>query len=142
MHAVYLDGVFDLFHASHLEFIKKVRQDAMKFFELNEYDIQVVVGVISDSDTESYKRTPVWNLSQRTRMLEQCKLVDKVVPGSPLHITKKFLDAHQIQLVYHADDSPQSEFFKVPINLGMMRYVPYDPELSTTAIIQKIKNEY
>ena len=121
MHTVYLDGVFDLFHASHLEFIKKVRQDAMKFFQVNEYDVQIVVGVISDSDTETYKRTPVWNLSQRTRMLEQCKLVDKVVSGSPLHITKKFLDTHQIQLVYHADDSPQSEFFKIPIDLGIMR---------------------
>lgn len=142
MHTVYLDGVFDLFHASHISFIQKVRKHAMKFFQVNEYDIRIVAGVISDKDVESYKRTPVMTLTQRVTMLQHCKIVDKVIPESPLVLTKEFLKQHNIELVYHADDSKQTEFFKVPIDLGIMQYVPYDQEVSTTAIIQKIKDYY
>jgi choline-phosphate cytidylyltransferase len=137
---VYLDGVFDLFHASHLKFIERVRKDATQMFKHEE--VRIIAGVISDKEVESYKRTPVWNLSQRARMVENCRLVDTVIRNSPLTITKDFLDKHRIEYVYHADDSQQSEFFKVPIELGIMRYVKYDEEMSTTAIIQKIKEQY
>ena len=74
MHTVYLDGVFDLFHASHISFIQKVRKHAMKFFQVNEYDIRIVAGVISDKDVESYKRTPVMTLTQRVTMLQHCNV--------------------------------------------------------------------
>ena len=74
MHTVYLDGVFDLFHASHISFIQKVRKHAMKFFQVNEYDIRIVAGVISDKDVESYKRTPVMTLTQRVTILQHCNI--------------------------------------------------------------------
>jgi cytidyltransferase-like protein len=142
MHTVYLDGVFDLFHVSHISFIQKVREHAVKFFQVNAYDIRIVAGVVSDKDVESYKRTPVMTLTQRVKMLQCCNLVDKVIPASPLVVTSEFLKYHNIELVYHADDSKQTDFFKVPIDLGIMQYVPYDAEVSTTAIIQKIKDHY
>jgi ethanolamine-phosphate cytidylyltransferase len=136
---VYVDGVFDLFHVSHLKFLKKVIEDATK--ELKS-PINIICGVISDKDCESYKRTPILNENQRTYMLQHCSIVDKVIKKSPLIITNNFLIEHNIKLVYHGNDSKQEDFFKVCIEKGIMRYVSYDNEISTTKIINKIKNNY
>ena len=137
---IYLDGVFDLFHASHLAFISSAIAHATA--ELKCPTVHVVCGVISDRDAESYKRTPVWNERQRATMLQHCTLVDTVVPNSPLVVTDAFLDRHDISLVYHANDSKQEDFFARAIARRIMRYIPYDTELSTTAIIHRIKTQY
>ena len=138
---VYIDGVWDLFHPSHLKFIERVREHATK--ELDNQDpsmIKLIAGVISDNDAKSYKRLPIMNESQRARMIESCSLVDFVVRNSPLLISEEFLITYNITLTYHANDSSQSDFFKVPIEKKMMRYVKYDDEISTTTIISKLKN--
>jgi ethanolamine-phosphate cytidylyltransferase len=135
---VYIDGVWDLFHPSHLKFIERVREHATK--ELYPSTIKIIAGVISDIDAKSYKHLPIMNESQRARMIESCSLVDFVVRNSPLIISEEFLSTYNITFIYHGDDSSQSEFFKVPIEKNMMRYVKYDDEVSTTKIISKIKN--
>ena len=129
MTRIYVDGVFDLFHIGHINLLKK----AKKFGDI------LVVGVISDKDTESYKRTPVINHENRIRMLEECSIVDEVIQTPPLVLTKEFIINNKIDLVIHADDSKQEEFFKVPIEMGIMRYVPYTKTISTTKIIKRIK---
>lgn len=126
---VYVDGVFDMFHYGHISFLNKVKL-------LGNF---LIVGVISDEDTISYKRQPVIPYEYRVKMLENCKLVDKVVPSSPLIITNDFIKKHSIDIVAHGDDSTQSDFFKVPIELGIMKYVPYTSGISTTQIISDIK---
>lgn len=137
---IYLDGVFDLFHPSHLAFISSAIAHASA--ELKCPTVHVVCGVISDDDAGSYKRIPVWNERQRATMLRHCTLVDTVVPNSPLHVTDAFLDRHDISLVYHANDSKQEDFFARAIAQGIMRYIPYDAEMSTTDIIRRIKTLY
>lgn len=129
MKTVYVDGVFDLFHAGHIKFLKQAKQ-------LGDY---LIVGIISDEDVETYKRKPIITLSNRVPILENCSLVDKVIPASPLKITEDFLRIHNIDVVVHGDDSKQEEFFKVPIDLNKMEYVKYTPNISTTDIIKKIK---
>ena len=135
---VYVDGVWDLFHPSHLKFIERVREHATK--ELDPSVVKIITGVISDNDAKSYKRLPIMNESQRARMIESCSLVDFVVRNSPLLISEEFLNTYNIALTYHGNDSNQSDFFKVPIEKKMMRYVKYDDEISTTTIISKLKN--
>ena len=58
-------------------------------------------------------------------MLRHCKIVDEVIENPPLVITKDFIQNNSIDLVVHADDSKQEVFFKIPIELGIMKYVPY-----------------
>jgi ethanolamine-phosphate cytidylyltransferase len=71
---VYVDGVFDLFHAGHIQFLKKAKS-------LGTY---LIVGVISDEACQSYKRKPIIDLNNRIIMVENIKIVDKVVTKSPL----------------------------------------------------------
>ena len=129
---VYVDGVFDLFHAGHIEFLKKAKS-------LGTY---LIAGVISDEACQSYKRQPIIDLNNRVIMLENTKIVDKVIKKSPLIISKDFIETHNIDVVVHGDDSKQEEFFKVPIEMGIMKYVSYTQGISTTEIIDKIKNIY
>ena len=126
---VYVDGVFDLFHAGHIQFLKKAKS-------LGTY---LIVGVISDEACQSYKRKPIIDLNNRIIMVENIKIVDKVVTKSPLIISKEFIETHNIDIVVHGDDSKQEDFFKVPIEMGIMKYVSYTQKISTTKIIDKIK---
>ena len=134
---IYLDGVFDLFHVSHLSFLYSVIDHAKK--ELKCPIVHIVCGVISDKDAATYKRVPIWNETQRARMVKHCTLVHKVIENSPLVLTDTFLQDHRISLVYHADDSAQETFFKCAIDKGIMRYIPYHNEISTTQIIETIQ---
>lgn len=137
---VYTDGVWDLFHVSHIEFLKSIKAHVSETQSVPLANVHLVVGVISDVDVTSYKRIPVLNEDQRRRMVEACKHVDTVVPNSPLIVTDEILDTHDISFVYHGDDSKQEKFFQNAIKRGIMRYIPYHTELSTTKIIAMVQD--
>lgn len=135
MSVVYADGVFDLFHASHLAFLRKARA-------VGGADAKLVVGVIADEDA-TWKRAPVVPHAQRVEMLRHCTLVDTVVSKPPLVLTDEFIDELGITHVVHADDDLQEEFFRVPRARRIMAYVPYTREgplaTSTTELIARIR---
>ena len=132
---VYADGVFDLFHASHLEFLRKARSAGGDGAVL-------VIGVMTD-EAAGWKRPPVIPFAQRMEMLRCCSLVDEVIPNPPLVLTGKFLDKHGITHVVHGDDDRQEDFFRVPLERGIMHYVPYTREgplaISTSDLIARIR---
>lgn len=132
---VYADGVFDLFHSSHLEFLRKARAAGGPGAVL-------VIGVMTD-EAAGWKRPPVIPYAQRLEMLKCCRLVDEIVPDPPLVPTGDFLDEYRITLVVHGDDDLQEEFFRVPRSRGIMRYVPYTREgplaVSTSELIARIR---
>jgi len=128
---VYVDMVADLFHVGHLNLIKTA----------SSFGDYLIVGVHSDKDVESYKRTPIINENHRYEIVESCKYVDKVVKNAPLFITEEFLKRHDIDLVVHGDDISDElkRQHKVPIQKNMVKYIPYTKSISTTEIISKIK---
>jgi len=128
---VYVDGVFDLFHPGHVSFLKKARAAGGA-------GARLLVGVITDEDAR-WKRPPVMSHAERLAMVRHCTEVDEVVERPPLVLTGEFLDAHGISLVVHGDDSKQEEFFRVPIDRGIMVYVPYSPGVSTSDLIARIQ---
>lgn len=130
---VYVDGIFDLFHFGHIQFLKQAKA-------LGGATARLLVGVISDEDA-SWKRRPIVNHANRCEMLKHCTIPDEVVDFAPLVLTKPFLEKHSIDLVVHGDDSDQAEFFEVPIQLGMMRYVPYTASISTTEILNRVASQ-
>ncbi len=127
---VFVDGVFDLFHFGHLEFLRQARY-------FGEY---LIVGIHSDATVEKYKRRPIIPEYQRYAIIRSIKTVDATIEDSPLEITQKFINKWKISAVVHGDDAVYPEFYKVPINLGIMRYVPYTKYVSTSLIISMIKN--
>lgn len=132
---VYVDACADLMHAGHVEFFKNARA-------LGDY---LIVGLHSDDVIASYKRIPILTLEERVAIVQACKYVDQVIPGAPLEITEEWIKQHQIDLVVHGDDlNPETvhQWYKVPIEQGIFKTVPYTKGISTTEIIERIINRY
>jgi cytidyltransferase-like protein len=67
--SVFTAGVFDLFHAGHMESIMKILS---KFPERN-----LIIGVATDKYTESFKRTPVQRFEDRLHTIKTIFSSDK-----------------------------------------------------------------
>jgi len=137
MKRVYIDGVYDLFHAGHLrtlEYCKNMFSNTC-----------LIVGVINDKDATSYKRPPIISEKDRYTVIRSLRVVNEVIENAPLIITEEFIKVHRIDYVLHSfsdesDAEKQSEFYKVPRDLGAFIQVPYSTGTSTSDIIKKIKS--
>ncbi len=131
---VYTDMAADMFHVGHLNLIKRAR-------EQGDY---LIVGVHSDQDIASYKRRPVIEEQDRYEIIRSCRYVDEVIEDAPLIMTKDFIENNNINLVVRGDDiTPELLRQQAdPISMGIMKYVPRTEGVSTTSIIEKIKEEY
>ena len=145
MPIVYIDGVFDLIHVAHVNFMRNVKLHAAGELNCDVKEVRLYVGVVTDEQVESYKRTPIVPHKYRVAMVQQLKCVDAVVSQPPLVLTEEFIELMWIDLVYHGDDMSTQVtadglgFFDVPIRLGIMRTIPYDCEntgMSTTNIMR------
>tara|TARA_B100000575_G_C22541922_1_gene347618 strand:- start:72 stop:488 length:417 start_codon:yes stop_codon:yes gene_type:complete len=136
---IYIDGIFDLFHAGHVETLSNIKKKWP--------DCILIVGVINDIDAEGYKRLPVINENNRYYMLESCKYVDKVIKNAPLNVNIEFLDENNIDLVVHSfydqkDKDNQNSLFKEIIERNKFQEISYSLRCSTTNIIKRIKEKY
>ena len=129
---VYADMTADLFHAGHVEFLKKARA-------LGDY---MIVGLMSDEDITRWKRPPILNLEDRIAVVAACKFVDEAIPNAPWIIDADWIALHNIDLVVDGDDYTDQELkfsHNVPIEMGIFRSIPYTPGISTTQIIMRCK---
>lgn len=130
---VYVNVVGDLFHAGHVQFFQKAKA----------YGDILIVGIHSDEVTAGYKRQPILTLDERRMVIAACCYVDEVIVDSPLIITREWIEQHNIDLVIHGDDFNTDkimEFYGDIIAMGIFKTVPYTAGISTTDIIQRIKN--
>jgi cytidyltransferase-like protein len=140
MYTVYIDGVFDLFHRGHLESLikaKNIFNDPNNTF--------LIVGVVSDKDCESYKRTPIINENDRVLIIKHINLVDKVIFPCPMISTLQFIQENNIDLIVHGfsnddDRNKQYIYFKDIINSGKFKEIQYYDGISTSQIIYRIKS--
>ena len=132
----YLVMVGDLFHAGHLN----VLQLAKVYCQL------VVVGVLTDDAVSSYKRTPIINFEERSRIINHTELVDIV-------ITQKKLSYHENlclvrpDYLFHGKDwrtgiqsTVREEALQTlkPFGGVLIEPDPYEG-ISTTELIHRIK---
>ena len=129
---VYTDMVADLFHYGHVEFLRQVA-------ELADH---VLVGVVADDVASIHKRTPVQTMDERIMSVSACRYVDDVIPNAPWVFDPGWIEKYDLDLVVHGDDyseAQQQHYYKVPIEMGIFRTVPYTLGISTTEIIRRIK---
>lgn len=129
---VYVDGVWDLFHVGHLQCLKLAKNIVKNAI--------LVVGIVSDEDAASYKRTPIVREHDRQSIIEQIRYVDEVIAPCPLIVTNEFLDQHKIDIVVHGfandeDREIQKPFFE-PIQ-DRFREIPYTMGISTSQILKQ-----
>jgi cytidyltransferase-like protein len=132
MTRVYADMVADLFHAGHVEFLRRAR-------ELGD---ELVVGVHSDEEATAYKRRPFMTMEERIRVVESCRWVDQVVPAAPTTVSAEWIDRYSIDLVVHGDDFDTNalrKYYAVPIERGIFRTVPYTSGISTSEIVRRVE---
>jgi cytidyltransferase-like protein len=127
MKKVYTSGVFDLFHVGHVSVLNKAKQ----------FGDYLIVGVHSDEDVESYKRTPIISCEQRCEIIRNIKCVDEVIvaPLTP-NIDASFYELNEIDI--HVAGDNMEHMYKLPHKMGIMRYVPRSPATNSTAIINKL----
>ena len=128
MTRVYTSGVFDLFHVGHLSVLKKAK-------EFGDY---LIVGVHSDEDVESYKRSPIIPCEQRCEIIRNISCVDEVIiaPLTPNN-DERFYEINKIDI--HVAGDNMEHMYKLPHKMGIMRYVPRSPLTDSTSIIKKLK---
>ena len=125
--------VGDLFHVGHINLVRAV----------GDLGYDVIVGVHSDVEVESYKRTPVMSMPERVAAVEACKYVTEVIPGAPTVIDEDFILKHNIDMVFHGhredEDDLYNDMFAVPIKLGKFTRTERTPGISTTMLIDRIE---
>ena len=127
---VYADMVADLFHYGHIEFLRGVSA-------LGDY---VLVGINADDVAEAHKRRPVQTMEERIESVAACQYVDQVIPHAPWVFDPTWIEKYGIDLVVHGDDysdEMQRDMYKVPIERGIFRTIPYTKGISTTQIIRQ-----
>ena len=130
---VYVDMVADLFHYGHVEFLKQART----------FGDYLLVGICADDTVEAHKHKPILTMDERVACVAGSRYVDEVVPNAPWVIDRAWMEKHCIHLVVHGDDYSQEDLeaiYKVPIQMGILRTVPYTPGISTTEIIRRCKD--
>jgi len=143
-----MDGVFDIFHYGHLRAIKQCYDLGNKISkEKNRIGLEdrceIIIGVINDEDTESYKRLPIFTIDERTEIIKAIGIVNKVISPAPLIVTKEFIKSNNIDIVVHgfandADFEAQKEQHRELIEMGIFRRINYTSSISTTDIIDRI----
>jgi len=128
---IYIDMCADLFHAGHVNALKQCKEMG---------DI-LIVGIHSDKTIKSYKRDPIINMNDRIKVVESCKYVDMVISNAPLNITNEFINKYNIDIVCIPDNRTNEEKkMMFSINEDKLKTITYTLHISTTDIINRIKN--
>lgn len=129
---VLIDGVFDLFHIGHIKLLKEIKESG---------NYHLIVGVHSDKEVESYKRTPILTMKERAFTVGACRYVDEVMENAPLNVTKEEIEDYKIDLVFHAHSEEEhneyATFYDVPSKMGIFRRVDYHDGISTSELINR-----
>ena len=134
MKVIFVNMVADLFHYGHVRFLKRAKAEGDK----------LIVGLHDDDLCIDYKRKPIMSLQERKEVIEACKYVDEVIGGTPLYITRDFIDKYKIDLILHAHPIEESDkynsFNELPIQMGIYKRLDYTETISTTQIMERIKS--
>ena len=133
---IYTDMVADLFHYGHARFLKRIKDKYP--------NDKLIVGIHSDHDVNIYKRKPVMTMLERVEVIKAIKYVDGVIENAPLQIDGDYIKDNNINLVIHAHSEEEHEkyisMYEIPIKLNIFERLNYTPTISTTNIINRLKN--
>ncbi|KAG4113266.1 hypothetical protein ERO13_D13G212100v2 [Gossypium hirsutum] len=134
---VYIDGAFDLFHAGHVEILKKARQ-------LGDF---LLVGIYPDYIVSEQRGMPypVMHLLERTLSVLACRYVDEVIIGAPWEVTKDMITTFNISLVVHGTVAEsnsslpgETDPYAIPKSMGIFRLLESPKSITTSSVAQRI----
>lgn len=121
-------GTFDVFHQGHLEILKRA----------SSYGDELIVGISSDNLNFSKKqRYPIYSQKERMEIISSLKFVNSVFLEESLELKREYLLKHKADcLVMGCDWTGKFDEFN---DICEVLYLPRTPDISTTEIIEKIK---
>lgn len=132
---VYVDGGWDMFHAGHVDFLRRARA-------LGDY---LLVGVHNDVQVNRRRgrNFPIMNLNERTLSVLSCRHVSDVVIDPPWHLTKEMLAALDIAVVAHGstndpNDDDGLDPYEVPKAMGIFQELPSTMDLTVESILSRL----
>jgi rfaE bifunctional protein nucleotidyltransferase chain/domain len=132
---VFTNGCFDLIHVGHTRFLQQARAlgDCL------------VVGVNSDASVRGIKpKRPLVPQQQRAEVLAALACVDYVVIFDEPH-PRNLIQALQPHVLVKGGDWPLDGIIGrdiVESTGGKVLTIPLVPDISTTQLVQRIKNQY
>ena len=137
MKVVYIIGVFDLFHTGHVELLRRAKELGDK----------LVVAINSDDIVEQYKRRPFIDEENRLKVIQACKYVDEAFVIRTFD-NKEVVLKYGVSIIVHGNDWVGDSYLEqikltpqfISKHQIELIYLPYTKGISTSEIIQKIKN--
>ena len=133
----YTCGVFDLFHVGHLNLLERCKEMC-----------DILIGGVCDDRyvTEIKKNQPVYPESQRVRILNALKVVDRAELVTIAETNDKILALKRFKfdVLFSGDDWKGSERYLMTERQfaeygASIEYLPYTKGISTTDIKNKMK---
>ena len=133
---VYVDGGWDMFHAGHVDFLRRAS-------ELGDF---VLVGVHNDVIVNRHRGSnyPIMNTNERTLSVLSCQYVGDVVIDPPWHLTREMIAALNISVVAHGsthdpNDDGSNDPYAVPKAMGIYKALPSAVDLTVETIVSRIQ---
>ena len=133
----YTTGVFDLFHAGHIAFLKQAKQ----------YCNYLIVGICSDDLTKNLKnKTPIFSEKERLEIISSIKFVDCAYIK---HSTDKVIawNKYHFNVVFHGDKEAKDREHEIinrkrltPLGVDFV-YFNRNYQISSSMYIKKIREE-
>ena len=130
----YIGGTFDLFHAGHVNFLRRCK-------DIADY---VVISLNTDKFCAEYKRVPIYTYAQRRELLKACRYVDSVVENTGGKDSGIAILSVMPDVIIHGDDWTGDAYLK-QLNISEkflkaikceLKYIPYTKGISSSKIIK------
>lgn len=134
---VYCDGTFDMFHAGHIETLRRARAEG---------DF-LLVGIHDDLTVNERKggNFPIMNLHERTLSVLACKYVDEVIIGAPWSVSDDMIKTMNISKVLHGTHYgvtlgmyAKVDRYEIPKGVGIFSELGSTSDLSVHVILERV----
>jgi glycerol-3-phosphate cytidylyltransferase len=130
-------GVFDLFHRGHLELLKKAKK----------LGDRLIVAINGDEMVSQYKRKPFFSEEDRLEIINSLEMVDETFIINKFDNSEILIDQN-IDIIVHGNDWDRDSYLKqiridenfLKKNTISLEFVPYTTGISTSDLINQIKN--
>lgn len=135
---IYTDMVADLYHYGHMRWLENIY---LKFIKGT--DNKLFVGVHNDDIVVTYKSKPIMTMEERIKTLSYNTYINKIIPNAPLYITEDYINEYKLDIICIPNNRTEEEIklmCEIPYKLNMIHKLDYTHTISTTKIINRIKN--
>lgn len=129
MRKVITFGTFDVLHIGHIRILQRARKEG---------DF-LIVGVSSDDLNASKKgRKPIYSTNNRLEIISSLRFVDEVFVEESLELKRQYIIQNEADVLVMGDDwQGKFDYLK---DCCEVVYLPRTPSISTTEIIEVIKD--